>query len=177
MQDQTLPTFKYHPDPLTTGIIKNEQTTCPVCQQVRDYVYVGPFYTVSEVKGLCPWCIKSGAAAKAYDGSFQDESNCEDVAQPKYVDELIHCTPGYFGWQQERWLSHCGDFCAYLGNVGWNEIESKQSDLTADIDQIKSEMDLTQAEFERLLFKEGDFQGYLFQCLHCSKHRLTSDAS
>ncbi|WP_308423119.1 CbrC family protein [Marinithermofilum abyssi] len=23
-------------------------------------------------------------------------------------------TPGYRGWQQEVWLSHCGEFCSFV---------------------------------------------------------------
>ena len=38
------------------------------------------------------------------------------------LDELIHRTPGYSGWQQEYWRAHCGDYCAYLGHVGAREL-------------------------------------------------------
>ncbi|MEH6978944.1 CbrC family protein [Bacillus pseudomycoides] len=38
------------------------------------------------------------------------------------MKELIHRTPGYGGWQQEYWLSHCNDFCAFIGYVEWEEI-------------------------------------------------------
>lgn len=110
----TLPTFKYNPDPVSLNVIKKEPTTCPVCEKERDYVYHGPFYTVEDVEGICPWCIKDGSAAKKYDGTFQDDASCDDVDQEEYIDELIFRTPGYRGWQQEYWLSHCGDFCAIV---------------------------------------------------------------
>ena len=67
-----IPYFKYHLDPLKTGVIKKEKSLCPVCIQEREYIYKGPFYSVEDVSGICPWCIKNGNAAKKYNGSFQD---------------------------------------------------------------------------------------------------------
>lgn len=93
----TLPTFKYNPDPISLHVIKKEQTTCPVCEKVREYVYHGAFYTVEDVEGICPWCIKDGSAAKKYNGMFQDDASCDDVDEEKYIDELIYRTPGYRG--------------------------------------------------------------------------------
>ena len=43
-------------------------------------------------------------AARKYDGSFQDDFSLDDgVDDPEKLDELIHRTPGYSGWQQEYW--------------------------------------------------------------------------
>ena len=51
-------------------------------------------------------CIASGEAARKYDGSLQDDCSVDDgVDDPEKLDELIHRTPGYCGWQQEYWLS------------------------------------------------------------------------
>ncbi|WP_458787851.1 CbrC family protein, partial [Vallitalea sediminicola] len=76
---------------------------------------VGPFYAIEEVENICPWCIKNGKASEKYDGMFQDDQSCDKVNKEEYLDELVHRTPGYCGWQQEYWLSHCGDFCAFIG--------------------------------------------------------------
>ncbi len=38
------------------------------------------------------------------------------------IDEVSGRTPGFSGWQQERWLVHCGDACAFLGPAGRTEI-------------------------------------------------------
>jgi len=62
------PIFKYNPNAEGLGIIKKEKATCPVCGHDRDYVYTGPFYSVDEIEGICPWCIKDGSAAQKYDG-------------------------------------------------------------------------------------------------------------
>ncbi len=43
------------------------------------------------------------------------------------LKEFVERTPGYHGWQQEFWLAHCGDFCVFIGYVGWNDIEKYAS--------------------------------------------------
>lgn len=170
-----LPTFKYNPNAVKLGIINKERTTCPVCGQHRDYVYQGPFYCIEDVEGICPWCIKDGSAAKKYNGEFQDAASCDTVDNHEYLIELTTRTPGYSGWQQERWLSHCGDFCALKDYVGWKEIKDLKEELTDDLNQIKADYSLTQEELEKYLVNNGGMQGYLFQCLHCKQHRLAID--
>ena len=92
---------------------------------IRDSYYTGPFYSVDEIAYLCPECIASGEAARKYDGSFQDDFSVDDgVDDPEKLDELIHRTPGYSGWQQEYWRAHCGDYCAFLGYVGARELRA-----------------------------------------------------
>lgn len=169
------PTFKYNPNSIELGIFKKEKTTCPVCGQDRDYTYTGPFYSRDDVGGICPWCIKDGSAAKKYDGEFQDAASCDPVDKKEYLTELTTMTPGYSGWQQERWLSHCGDFCALKNYVGWAEIKHLKDELKDDLSEIKVEYGLTQEELEKYLVNNSGMQGYLFQCLHCNKHRLTID--
>jgi uncharacterized protein CbrC (UPF0167 family) len=172
----TLPHFKYNPKALELGIIKKENTHCPVCDKDRVYVYDGPFYSVVEVEGICPWCIKNGDAAKKFDGVFQDSESCEPVDKVEYINELLVRTPGYSGWQQERWLSHCGDFCSLVGYVGWDEIKDISNNLDNDINSILSDYGLTRSEFEKYLKNNGSMQGYLFKCLHCGQYRLTVDS-
>jgi uncharacterized protein len=172
-----LPKFKYNPNALSLGVIREEETNCPVCKKERKYLYDGPFYTENDVEGICPWCIFDGAAAKKYEGEFQDVDSCEEVDKEEYIDELIHRTPGYVGWQQEYWLSHCGDFCAIVQYVGWEEIKHLENELAEDIRKICIEYGLTKQEFQNGLINEGNLQGYLFECIHCSKHRLHVDTN
>jgi uncharacterized protein CbrC (UPF0167 family) len=169
-----LPFFKYHLDPMATGVIKAESTICPVCAQRRSHVYVGPFYSVEEVEGICPWCIHNGAAAKKYDGSFQDAASCEPVSDPECFIELTERTPGYSGWQQESWLSHCGDFCAFVGYPDWDKVEPLADELHSDIERIKEDMDLDDDEFVDAL-DAGSLAAYLFKCIHCGRHRIAFD--
>ena len=172
-----LPTFKYNPDPIKLGVIIEEETICPVCKKERDFVYVGPFYSVEEVEGICPWCIADGSAAQKFEGDFQDSYSCDEVDKEEYLDELIYRTPGYTSWQQGYWLSHCGDFCSIIGYVGWEEIKYLENELESDIKRICDEYNLTNEDFKNFLVNDGDFQGYLFQCNCCKKHRLHVDAS
>ena len=173
---EALPQFKYNPHALDLGIFRHQTTQCPVCNKQREYVYDGPFYSLEDIEGICPWCIKDGSAAKKYDGDFQDALSCEAVDKDEYLDELLYRTPGYSGWQQEWWLSHCGDFCALEAYVGWKEIAHLKDELEDDLNQIKSEWRLSQAQLEQFLVNDGIMQGYLFKCLHCGKHRLYIDA-
>lgn len=174
-KDPEFPEFKYHPNPISTGVIEESKGICPVCRKKRGYSYNGPFYSIESVSEICPWCIADGSAAKKYNGEFQDAALCEEIESAQYLDELIHRTPGYGGWQQELWLSHCGDFCAFIEYVGWKEIQDISANLKDDIEGIKSDMGLTQEEFEKSLVNGGSHQGYLFQCVKCGRYRLTSD--
>ena len=175
-----LPFFRYNPDALSLGIIKKENTHCPVCDQQKEYVYDGPVYSSTdedvELEGICPWCIHDGSAEEKYECEFQDFDSCEPVDKKEYIIELISRTPGYSGWQQERWLSHCGDFCAYKGPVGWKDIQHLGQQLEDDIETILSDYDLSKKELTQSLKKDGSMQGYLFQCLHCGQHRLCADS-
>jgi len=172
---ETLPEFKYVPRALELGLIKKEKTHCPVCNEEKNYVYEGPFFSEEEVEGICPWCIHDGKAAKKFNGIFVDSESCEPVDSNKHVRELTERTPCFTGWQQEKWLAHCGDFCSFEGYVGWKEIKNKAQNLKSDISPILSEYGLTQKDFEDYLQNDGSMQGYLFKCLHCSQYRLAVD--
>ena len=94
---------------------------------------------------------------------------------PCIVKELTERTPGYHGWQQEYWMAHCDDFCAFLGYVGWPEIE--ESGLAEEIAETYRQ-DLCGFEFEDIrqyMRKDGGLTGYLFRCLRCGKHFLYAD--
>lgn len=125
---------------------------------------------------LCPECISSGRAAKKFDGEFQDECSLEEgVDSPDKLDELIHRTPGYHGWQQEYWRTHCGDFCAFIGYVGYREL--KQMGIVDDVldDSVWDEWGAEREDMIQYMVNGGGVQGYLFQCLHCGKYRLWID--
>jgi len=172
-----LPIFKYNPDPIKLEVIIEEETICPVCEKKQNYVYVGPFFSEEEIEGICPWCIADGSAAEKYDGEFQDIESCDEVDNEEYVDELMYRNPGYIGWQQEYWLSHCGDFCSIIEYVGWKEIKHLEHELENDINRVCKKYGLSIQEFKSTLEIDGDLQGYLFQCNCCKKHRLHADMS
>ena len=173
--ERELPKFKYNLKPLENKIIVKRLEKCPVCLKETNYIYEGPFNCTEDVENICPWCIASGDAANKYRATFQDSSQCESVNYEEYIDELVHRTPGYIGWQQEEWLSHCGDFCAFVEYVGWSEIAHLKDELKEDLERIKKDYVLTQEDLEECLINEGHLQGYLFKCVKCGKHRITVD--
>lgn len=180
-----LPLFKYHPKPLETGAFEQDKTVeCDCCEQQTSVYYSGPFYCVDEVEHLCPWCIANGSAAEKFAGSFQDDASIEGVEfeydeeddfagiKNTYPDEmlkeLVERTPGYHGWQQEFWLAHCGDFCAFIGYVGWNDIKDRLDEF-ANLEEDCENFGIRNSDLAKCLQKGGDCQGYLFRCLHCGK--------
>ena len=167
-----IPVFKYHPDPFATGVFTEleEPAACPCCGEETSVVYEGPFYCVDEVENLCPQCIASGAAAETYDGEFQDSESTDEVDSLDKLDELVHRTPGYCGWQQEYWRGHCGDFCAFLGYAGYAELVE-----LGILEEVLEDVDDWCRESIQHLSKDGSMVGYLFRCLHCGKHLLHVD--
>lgn len=174
----TMPSFRYHPNPLETGafLLADSPVVCDCCGSPTRIYYEGPFYAVEDIDHLCPACISSGRAAQAYDGEFQDGCSLEGgVASPASLDELIHRTPGYHGWQQEYWRSHCGDYCAFVGYVGYREL--RQMGIVDEIldDPMWDGWGADPGERLKDMVNGGGVQGYLFRCLHCGKHRLWID--
>ena len=170
-----IPEFKYHPNPLSTGAFEQckEGVICDCCGKATNIYYKAPFYAVDDIDYLCPNCIASGDAAKKFDGTFQDDYSVDDgVEDIDKLDELIHRTPGYCGWQQEYWRVHCGDYCAFIGYVGATELKALgvMEEVLDD-----SLWDEEQKELIRNSVNGGSFQCYLFQCLHCGKHMLWVD--
>ena len=178
-----LPEFKYHPKPLETGVFKqDEAVVCDCCEKEAEVYYDGIFYSVEEIEYLCPTCIHSGRASEEFDGQFSDwiEGFSPNPNEPhtfsnhEAMTEVLKRTPGYAGWQSERWLTHCHDCCAFVGYVGWDEIKDKLDefvDLESDLSDFAPNIEF----LEKNLRNCGDFQGYLFQCLHCKKYRLYAD--
>lgn len=172
-----IPKFKYHPDPIKTGaFIQGTERACDCCNEKTTIWYESPFYTTcDDIECICPNCISTGAAATKFDGEFQDEASVDDVSDSAKLDELIHRTPGYCGWQQEYWLAHCDDYCAFVGYVGWNDIvkmgiaEQIEKNYNKELNYFDIE------DVKRCLCNGGSMQGYLFQCLHCGEYFLYAD--
>lgn len=170
------PTFKYHPDPLATGaFIKGEPCKCECCCKDTEIWYRSPFYSIEKVKCLCPECIANGYAAKKFNGEFQDSYSVDEVSDESKLDELVHRTPGYRGWQQEYWPAHCDDYCAFIGYVGWDDLVRRGIDKEIE-DAYGTEINGWDINLLKQNMKNGGgMQGYLFKCLHCGQHRLLID--
>lgn len=176
-----LPSFKYHPDPLSTGSVIESDRLCLSCRRTRGYVYVGPVFAVNELdEELCPWCIADGSAAQRFNAVFTDVGLGVPPDVPRYVtEEVARRTPGFVGWQQEHWLYHCGDAAAFLGRVGFHQLELLP-DATEALQREARLLDLTDGQAEahvRSLHADGDFTAYLFRCLACGIHLAYSDSS
>ncbi|WP_285396699.1 CbrC family protein [Lysinibacillus sp. fls2-241-R2A-57] len=169
-----IPTFKYLPDPLKSKIFEAEEVvTCDCCEQEVDVYYTGGIYAIEEVDYLCPTCIHSGAAAKKYDGSFQQYLiNNENVVNSDFTEEVMCRTPGYVSWQGNNWMAHCSDYCAFIGYVGWSELV--ELGIT---EQFENYTGFSNEELSESLVNNGHHQGYLFQCLQCDRYVLYSDFS
>lgn len=193
MRDK-LPQFRYNPNAYDIGIFtKALNQKCEVCNQETDYIYSGAFFSIDEIESICPWCIHDGRAAKNHKGVFQgaveynnqllsvtynDETNeyeyyiGYDEIKPineKKLDELLFCTPSYVSWQEPQWLSHCNEYCIFIGYLDKNQLISMEVELKDEVKRLEEDCGLS---LEQL----GDDIGlYLFQCVECGQYRLHYD--
>ena len=161
---------------MSTGSVVASDAICPVCHLARGLTYVGPTYAVEEVEGLCPWCISEGTAAWACDAQFTDvEWGVPPGVPASVLDEINLRTPGFAGWQQERWMYHCDDACAFIGRVGHRELDVLPSEAAAAVAEESEVMDKWTSDKARdlvaSLSRDGSPTGYLFQCLHCDAYK------
>ena len=178
MTDPDLPSFRYHPDPVATGAFERMPGNCRVCEEARGWLYVlGAYGPESLRDAVCPWCIADGSAAERGGVRFNVLDDVPSRVPAVVVEELEARTPGFSGWQQERWLFHCDDGAAFLGAAGWEELEahpdavaSVRADVagwgleTDDIDALVGSLDV-----------DGSATAYLFRCLHCDTHLAYAD--
>lgn len=182
MAQEALPTFRYHPDPIATSSIEASDTECVVCKRARGYIYTGPVYSEEELDSLiCPWCIADGTAHELFDVEFTDAASVGgeiggwDEVPEAVVEEVAYRTPGFSGWQQEKWFTHCDDAGAFLGVVGHDELKGMGAEAA---EAIRSEAELSDREWERYfkaLDKDGSPAAYIFRCLHCGAYGGYSD--
>lgn len=167
-----LPTFKYHPDPLRTGSIISSPDKCQVCGLARAYLYSGPIYAEDGPDAVCPWCIGDGSAHKQFGVEFTDLEGVGgdgdwDAVPPDVKQEVVFRTPGFNGWQQERWYTHCGDAAEFLGPMGKHELETFGPDAVEAI-RRESGFDGQQwLEYFNALNRDHGATAYLFRCRHC----------
>lgn len=170
------PTFKYHPDPVSTGAIKESSEVCQRCGEAKGYVYSSILYAKEEVGVICPWCIADGSAAKKFDGMFSDDYPLLAAGVSKeVVSEVCKRTPGYNSWQQEVWQTHCGTACEFHGDSEKEELvklagESLARFLRAEM--IKPDVWINILEHYG---KDGNPAIYKFKCPECSEVVHTMD--
>jgi uncharacterized protein len=176
----TLPTFRYHRDPLATGSVEESSADCRSCGRNRGYV--GPVYAASDDPSgaLCPWCIADGSAATTFGAEFTDVGSGVPADVPESVlNELSNRTPGFSAWQQDHWLYHCGDACEFLGRAGREELDGYPD----AVEMLLHENDAfgwgeAQSRcYLDSLDADGEPTTYLFCCLACEVHLAFSDAA
>jgi uncharacterized protein CbrC (UPF0167 family) len=132
---ESLPQFRYHPDPIATGSIEASDQRCVCCQEARGFVYTSSVYGVNPPAGqICPWCIASGKASAKFAIEYSDGHPLLVAGVPMViVEEIMLRTPSFHSWQQEEWLSCCGDACEYRGDAPGDEIRTLQESEIAQL--------------------------------------------
>jgi uncharacterized protein len=169
-----LPQFKYHPDPVSTGSIVASDGTCEVCGQARGFVYTGPIYCKSKPEAVCPWCIADGSAHAKFKAECVDRDcigggEWESVAAA-IVEEVAFRTPGFSGWQSERWFTHCADAAEFLGPMGKEQLQQSGPEAVEAVG-LETGYDPEEWDdyFAALDAEHGPATAYLFKCRHCGK--------
>ena len=177
-----LPHFRLHPNAYALEIFVAESGTCACCGQARELRYNSSFYSAQRPDYLCPWCIADGSAARRFEGEFNDYLGIEGVSpDPDVPDsiamdqdllrEVCERTPSYHSWQQEQWLVHCSQPCAFVGYTDNAEVQSLHAELEADIAGMPE-------RYLQAISKSGEpVAGYLFRCVQCGAHRLHTDCT
>ncbi len=172
-----LPFFQYHPDPIATGSLKASDSVCLCCNQSRGFVYTGPVYAVEEYYDcICPWCISDGTAHAKLEASFTDESGIGGYGTWEQVPELIvktvsHRTPGFSGWQQEQWWTHCNDAAQFVGRAGRKELVELGWQAMLAIKDSAGLADGPEWEyFLAALDKDKGPTAYIFRCSACGQY-------
>ncbi|MEX0716026.1 MAG: CbrC family protein [Planctomycetaceae bacterium] len=171
-----LPIFKYHPDPVATGHVVESDTECACCGEVRGFIYDGPVYAIEEYdRCICPWCIADGSAHDKLDASFTDEvgigggGRWEEVSE-EIIQEVAYRTPGFCGWQQEQWWTHCGDAAQFIGRAGRTELNDLGPQAIAAVQTSAGLSDGPEwDEFFAALDKDGSPTAYMFRCTKCGR--------
>jgi uncharacterized protein CbrC (UPF0167 family) len=120
-------------------------------------------------ESICPWCIHEGRAHQTLDVSFADTWALEKAGIDQSITrEISERTPGYETWQGEKWVSHCGDACAFLGDATKDDLRAFQVENAQVFDDTGWDKD----EIEKLLEyyePKGSPAFYRFKCLHCGQ--------
>ena len=140
---------------------------------------VAPAYAAEDLHGaVCPWCISDGSAAERFDARFTVVGDDVPPGVPRVVlQEIERRTPGFSGWDDERWLFCCDDAAAFLGPVGWEGL----ADRPDAVESLRAQVEgwgFADEEVEAVIGSldvEGSSTAYLFRCRHCALHLAYAD--
>jgi uncharacterized protein CbrC (UPF0167 family) len=176
MRAETLPSFKYHPNPLATGAFEASAEACECCGEARGYAYTGNVYSIQEVKVVCPWCIADGRVARTFNATLNEDFplRSEGLSET-IIDEVTRRTPGYISWQGDWWIACCNDACELHGDAPAQEIQALDDTgrIALSRDSGFSVNDLT--EILEHYEPGGSPAFYKFVCRHCGITRYRGD--
>jgi uncharacterized protein len=85
------------------------------------------------------------------------------------IEEIARRTPGFAGWQQERWLTCCGDAAGFLGPAGRAELtgvwQGAQESIRAEVGMAGADW----RDYLESLDRDGSPTAYIFRCRHCGR--------
>ncbi|MCP5492111.1 MAG: CbrC family protein [Chlamydiales bacterium] len=170
-----LPSFRYHPDPLSTGSIESSEEICECCGESRGYVLTTHIYATEEIEFICPWCVADGSASRKFDGEFVSSCNFDGTnLSESIIEEVTKRTPSFESWQDEKWFTHCSDACQFLGNPSLEELKAlSKEEIAQGVDEHRfypyvGDDNAGEDDIENYL-PLGDWSFYKFSCLHCKK--------
>jgi uncharacterized protein CbrC (UPF0167 family) len=176
-----LPSFKYHPDPIATKVFERLNEPCDCCGEVSEYLYTPAVYSSHIIDGLCPWCIASGKAHEKFEAIFTPNVGEADtpLVEPwaevpaEVRSEIEYRTPGFAGYQEQRWWTHCADGAAFIGYVGDLPKEIfLQPQAARFVKEMKKLHQLSDEDWQWFIGtpdKEHSITFYVFRCLHCGE--------
>lgn len=184
MSSESLPTFQYHPDPISTGSVARSDQQCVVCRESRGYVYTGPVYADGEYdESICPWCIADGSAHEELGATFHDGAavpGSDFLTAPPVDDAIIaevcERTPGFSGWQQEQWFTCCSDAAAFLGRAVSRELKTLWPEAIPSLQESTGMVGEEWDELLESLDRKSGPTAYVFRCLHCGKYGAYQDS-
>jgi hypothetical protein len=168
---ESLPSFRYYPDPVATGSFVASDRRCICCASSRGFIYTGPAYATEDYDDcFCPWCIAEGSAHDKYDVSFNLPYALK-AAPRRVVEEIEFRTPGFWCLEQGEWQEHCRDAALYLGVPDREAIRALAPQVVA---QLRSTTGVSDDElWGEILDIAGDETGiyriYLFRCVTCQQ--------
>ncbi|HEY4245270.1 MAG TPA: CbrC family protein [Lacunisphaera sp.] len=177
----SLPIFKYHPDPIATKSVVASDAECLCCGKRRGYIYTGPVFAEEELAdSICPWCIADGTAHTRFNAEFTDAAGVGSYGRTQpvstaIIEEVSFRTPGFTGWQQERWITCCADASAFLGRAGKKELEAKWPDVVPALMEEAGMDEASWPDYAKHMDYDGSPTAYVFRCLHCGKLSGYSD--
>ena len=174
----SLPSFRYHSDPILSESVVASEATCAVCKQKRGYAYAGPVISEDEDEpAVCPWCIADGSAHEKLGVEFFDSEGFEEGVPEAALKEIVERTPGFATLQDGAvWPACCGDAMAFVEPVGTKEIKAKYLRVEGPaMMYIVHQLGISGGAATRLLNtldREKGPTGYLFRCLSCEAMQL-----